>query len=54
MAEVTDSGEDHSKAKAIGCGNDVLVSYRAPGLDDCGCAGGGYSFEAVGEWEVGV
>jgi hypothetical protein len=54
VAEVADSGEDHGDAQPVGGGDDFLVFYAAAGLDDGGCAGGGYGFKAVGEWEKGV
>ena len=54
MPEVADAGKDHGYAKLVGGGDDVLISYRAAGLNDRSGSGLGYGFKAVGKWEEGI
>ncbi len=54
MAEVADAGEDHGDAKTVGGGDHFLIADRAAGLDDGGCSGCGYGFQAIGEGKEGV
>ncbi len=54
MPEMADSGKDHGEAEFVGGGDYLFVVDGAAGLDDGGCAGGGYGFKAIGEGEKGV
>jgi len=53
MPEMADSGKDHGEAEFVGGGDYLFVVDGAAGLDDGGCAGGGYGFKAIGEGEKG-
>ena len=54
MPEVPHPGEDHGHAQPVGGVDDVLIFYRAAGLDDGGRSGSGDGFQPVGKREEGI
>ncbi len=51
MPEVANAGEDHREAEPVSGVDDVLILYRATGLNGGGEAVAGRRFESIGERE---
>ena len=54
MAEMAHAGEDHSKARFVGGGDNFVIAHRATGLDDGGDTGLGSGDQTIREGEEGV